>query len=346
MINRPEKSLKVFTGNANPELAKEIARRLGITTSHAVVSKFADGETQIILQESVRKQHVYLIQPTCPPVNENLMELILMISALKAASAKSVTVVIPYFGYARQDRRSDERSPISSKTVAHLLAEAGADHFVTVDLHAEQIEGFFSKPVDNLHASAVFMKDIKEKFSGQDIAIVSPDAGGVKRASKILKGLPDASLVVINKNRPSANQVEVMGIMGDVRGKTCIIVDDIVDTAGTLCKAAAALKENGAARVFAYITHPTLSGPAIKNIEASVIDELMVTDTVPLSAAAKNCSRIRVTSLAETLANAIHMIRYGKSLKALDQPQINNSIFSQPTAAIQNTAPSAQLKLA
>lgn len=346
MINRSDKSMMIFTGNANPKLAADIARRLGITPSPALVSKFADGETQIALQESVRKQHVYLIQPTSPPVNENLMELILMISALKAASAKSVTVVIPYFGYARQDRRSDERSPISSKTVADLLTTAGADHFVTVDLHAEQIEGFFSKPVDNLHATSVFLKDIKEKFKGQDLAIISPDAGGVKRVTKLLKGLPDASMVVINKNRPSANQVEVIGIMGDVRGKTCIIVDDIVDTAGTLCKAAEALKKNGAARVFAYITHPTLSGPAINNIEASVIDELVVTDTIPLSKAAQQCSRIRVTSLSELLANAIHTIRYGKSLKALEQPLINNSLFAVPAPATQNSSPTAQFKLA
>lgn len=324
-----EKKLMVFTGNANPELAREVARRLNISTSPAIVSKFADGETQISLQESVRKQHVYLIQPTSPPVNENLMELILMVSALKAASAKSVTVVIPYFGYARQDRRSDERSPISAKTVANLLTEAGADHFVTVDLHAEQIEGFFSKPVDNMHATSVFLADIKEKFKGQDIAIISPDAGGVKRASKLLKGLPDTTMVVINKSRPKANEVEVMGIMGEVRGKTCIIVDDIVDTAGTLCKAAAALKENGAAKVCAYITHPVLSGPAIKNLEASAIDELVVTDTIPLSEQAKQCSRIRVLSLAEPLAKAIHKIRYGESLK-LDQPS-NTGLFALST---------------
>lgn len=348
MINRnnAEKKMMIFTGNSNPKLAADIARRLGVTISPATVSKFADGETQIALQESVRKQHVYLIQPTCPPVNENLMELILMVSALKAASAKSVTVVIPYFGYARQDRRSDERSPISSKTVANLLTEAGADHFVTVDLHAEQIEGFFSKPVDNIHATSVFLKDIREKFNDHDIAIISPDAGGVKRAGKIVKGLPDASMVVINKNRPKANEVEVMGIMGDVRGKTCIIVDDIVDTAGTLCKAAEALKKNGAARVYAYITHPVLSGPAIKNIEASVIDELVVTDTIPLSAAAKRCPRVRVTSLSELLADAIHTIRYGKSLKALEQPLLNNSIFASASPVTTNIAPPAQLKYA
>lgn len=346
MINQAEKSLMIFTGNSNPKLAADIASRLGITPSHALVSKFADGETQIALQESVRKQHVYLIQPTSPPVNENLMELILMISGLKAASAKSVTVVIPYFGYARQDRRSDERSPISAKTVADLLTTAGADHFVTVDLHAEQIEGFFSKPVDNMHATSVFLKDIKEKFQGHDLAIISPDAGGVKRVSKLLKGLPDASMVVINKSRPKANEVEVMGIMGDVRGKTCIIVDDIVDTAGTLCKAAEALKKNGAAAVYAYITHPVLSGPAIKNIEASVIDELVVTDTIPLSAAAQQCKRIRVTSLSELLANAIHMIRYGKSLKALEQPLLTNSMFAVPAPETKSTAPLASLKCA
>lgn len=331
-----EKKLMIFTGNANPELAKEVANRLGIETSPATVSKFADGETQISLLESVRKQHVYLIQPTCPPVNENLMEAILMVSALKAASAKSVTVVMPYFGYARQDRRSDERSPISAKTVANLFTAAGADHFVTVDLHAEQIEGFFSKPVDNMHATPVFLNDIKEKFKDQDIAIISPDAGGVKRASKLLKGLPESTtMVVINKSRPKANEVEVMGIMGEVRGKTCIIVDDIVDTAGTLCKAAAALKANGAAKVFAYITHPVLSGPAIKNIEASVIDELVVADTIPLSAQANACSRIRVLSLAEILAQAIHKIRYGESLKA-DQPS-NRGLFAITLTA--NKAP-------
>lgn len=348
MINRttPEKKMMILAGNANPKLAADIARQLGIAPSPATVSKFADGETQIALQESVRNQHVYLVQPTCPPVNENLMELILMISALKAASAKSVTVVIPYFGYARQDRRCDDRSPISAKTVASLLTKAGADHFVTVDLHAEQIEGFFSKPVDNLHANPVFLKDIREKFDGHDIAIISPDAGGVKRASKLLKGLPNASLVVINKSRPKANEVEVMGIMGDVRGKTCIIVDDIIDTGGTLCKAAEALKQNGAARVYAYITHPVLSGPAIKNLEASVIDELVVTDTIPLSAAAQQCSRIRVTSLSELLADAIHRIRYGQSLKTLEQPLISNSIFATRTPAATNIAPQALPKYA
>ena len=342
-----EKKMMIFTGNANPELAADIARQLGIAPSPATVNKFADGEIQIALKESVRNQHVYLIQPTCPPVNENLMELLLMIAALKAASAKSITAVIPYFGYARQDRRADELSPISAKTVANLLAKAGADHFVTADIHAEQIEGFFSKPVDNINATSVFLKDIKEKFNGHDIAIVSPDAGGVKRVSKLLKGLPDASMVVINKNRPKANEVEVMGIMGDVHGKTCIIVDDIVDTAGTLCKAAAALKAKGATKVCAYITHPVLSGAAIKNLESSVIDELVATDTIPLSAEAKHCQRIRVISLSELLANAIHMNRCGESLK-IEQQLSRNGLFAVPATAhaTATIAPSAPVRKA
>jgi len=309
--------LMVFTGNANPELARTIARHLDIPMGIASVSEFSDGEISVEIGENVRGKDVFIIQPTCAPTNDNLMELLVTIDAAKRASANRVTAVIPYFGYARQDRRvRSQRVPITAKVVANMLESVGVDRVLTVDLHADQIQGFFECPVDNVYASPLLMGDIwKQKFP--DMIVVSPDVGGVVRARAIAKQLDDADLAIIDKRRPQANQAQVMNIIGEVEGKTCIIVDDMVDTAGTLCKAGDALKEHGAKGVFAYCTHPVLSGKAIENVENSTMDELVVTDTIPLSDEAAACTRIRQVSVAGLLAETIRRVHAEESVSSM-----------------------------
>jgi ribose-phosphate pyrophosphokinase len=309
--------LMVFTGNANPELSRAVARYLDIPLGLASVGTFSDGETSVEIGENVRGRDVFIIQPTCMPTNDNLMELLVMIDALKRSSADRVTAVIPYFGYARQDRRvRSQRVPISAKVVANMLSSVGVDRVLTVDLHADQIQGFFGCLVDNVYASPILMGDIwKQKHP--DMIVVSPDVGGVVRARAVAKQLDDADLAIIDKRRPQPNQAKVMNIIGEVDGKTCIIVDDMVDTAGTLCQAGAALKERGAKGVYAYCTHPVLSGKAIENVESSVLDALVVTDTIPLSAAAAQCKKIRQVSVAEMLAETIRRIHFEESVSSL-----------------------------
>ena len=309
--------LMVFTGNANPELAKKVVQHLDIPLGIAPVSEFSDGEISVEIGENVRGKDVFIIQPTCAPTNDNLMELMVMIDAIRRASSERVTAVIPYFGYARQDRRvRSQRVPITAKVVANMLTSVGVDRVLTIDLHADQIQGFFDCLVDNVYASPILMGDIwKQKYP--DMIVVSPDVGGVVRARAIAKQLDDADLAIIDKRRPQANQAQVMNIIGEVEGKTCIIVDDMVDTAGTLCKAADALKEHGAKGVFAYCTHPVLSGRAIENVENSAMDELVVTDTIPLSAEATACTRIRQVSVAGLLAETIRRIHSEESVSSL-----------------------------
>ena len=311
------RDLMVFTGNANPELARKVAQHLDIPLGIASVSRFSDGEISVEIGENVRGKDVFIIQPTCVPTNDNLMELMVMIDAIKRASSNRVTAVIPYFGYARQDRRvRSARVPITAKVVANMLGSVGIDRVLTVDLHADQIQGFFECPVDNVYASPILMGDIwKQKFP--DMIVVSPDVGGVVRARAIAKQLDDADLAIIDKRRPQANQAQVMNIIGEVEGKTCIIVDDMVDTAGTLCKAADALKDHGARGVFAYCTHPVLSGKAIENVENSTMDEMVVTDTIPLSEEAAACTRIRQVSVAGLLAETIRRVHAEESVSSL-----------------------------
>ena len=309
--------LMVFTGNANPELAKKIVQYLDIPLGIASVTEFSDGEISVEIGENVRGKDVFIIQPTCVPTNDNLMELMVMIDAVKRASSNRVTAVIPYYGYARQDRRvRSQRVPITAKVVANMLTSVGVDRVLTIDLHADQIQGFFECLVDNVYASPILMGDIwKQKYP--DMIVVSPDVGGVVRARAIAKQLDDADLAIIDKRRPQANQAQVMNIIGEVEGKTCIIVDDMVDTAGTLCKAADALKDHGAKGVYAYCTHPILSGKAIENVENSTMDELVVTDTIPLSAEAAACTRIRQVSIAGLLAETIRRIHAEESVSSL-----------------------------
>jgi ribose-phosphate pyrophosphokinase len=309
--------LMVFTGNANPELAKKIVQYLDMPLGNASVSEFSDGEISVEIGENVRGKDVFIVQPTCAPTNDNLMELMVMIDAIKRASSERVTAVIPYYGYARQDRRvRSQRVPITAKVVANMLTSVGVDRVLTIDLHADQIQGFFECLVDNVYASPILMGDIwKQKYP--DMIVVSPDVGGVVRARAIAKQLDDADLAIIDKRRPQANQAQVMNIIGEVEGKTCIIVDDMVDTAGTLCKAADALKDRGAKGVFAYCTHPVLSGKAIENVQNSTMDELVVTDTIPLSAEAAACTRIRQVSVAGLLAETIRRIHSEESVSSL-----------------------------
>jgi ribose-phosphate pyrophosphokinase len=308
----------VFSGNANRALAKNIARELGVPLGKAQVGRFSDGEVQIEIEENVRRQEVYVIQSTCAPAADNFMELLALVDALKRASATSVTAVIPYFGYARQDRRQrSARVPITAKVVARMIGAVGTDRVLTVDLHADQIQGFFDVPVDNVYASPVLLADIWRSHGTDNLIVVSPDVGGVVRARAIAKRLDDADLAIIDKRRPRANEATVMNIIGDVRGKTCVLVDDIVDTAGTLCAAAAALKDNGAKRVLAYCTHPVLSGAAIDNIDRSLLDELVVTDTIPLNEAARACKRIRQLGVAELLAETMRRMSFGQSVSSL-----------------------------
>jgi ribose-phosphate pyrophosphokinase len=310
--------LLVFTGNANRPLAEAVCKELGIRLGKAQVGTFSDGDVQVEIEENVRRQEVFVIQPTCAPSAENLVELLVLIDALKRASVSSVTAVVPYFGYARQDRRPrSARVPITAKVAAQMFSTVHTDRVLTVDLHADQIQGFFDIPVDNVYASPLLLADIWRAYGTDNLIVVSPDVGGVVRARAIAKRLDDADLAIIDKRRPKANVATVMNIIGDVSGKICVLVDDIVDTAGTLCAAAAALKENGAVKVVAYSTHPVLSGSAIDNITRSQLDELVVTDTIPLSQAARGCSKIRQLSVAELLAETIRRIAFGESVSSL-----------------------------
>ena len=309
-------NLMVFTGNANPELASAIARHIGVPLGHASISKFSDGEVSVELNENVRGKDVFIIQPTCAPTNDSIMELLLTADALHRASANRITAVVPYYGYARQDRRvRSARVAISAKVVADMISAVGVNRVLTVDLHAEQIQGFFSIPVDNVYGSPVLTEDI-ERQRYENLTVVSPDVGGVVRARAVAKQL-NVDLAIIDKRRPTANDAQVMNIIGDVESRSCLIVDDMVDTAGTLCKAAEALKDHGAQRVMAYATHPILSGPAIENIEGSALDSLVVTDTIPLSDAAKNCGRIRQLSMAKLLAESIRRVSNEESISAM-----------------------------
>lgn len=310
-------NMMVFTGNANPDLARKVVEHLHLPMGDMTVGKFNDGEVFVEVNENVRGADVFLIQSTCAPTNDNIMELIVMADAMRRASAGRITAVVPYFGYARQDRRvRSQRVPISAKVVADMMSGVGINRVLTVDLHAEQIQGFFDVPVDNVYGSPVLLDDIsRQQYDNQ--MVVSPDIGGVVRARAVAKQLNDADLAIIDKRRPQAGVAQVMHIIGEVEGKTCLLVDDMVDTAGTLCKAATALKENGAAKVVAYCTHPVLSGPAIDNINASELDELVVTDTVPLSEAAQQCTKIRQLTLANLLAESIRRVSNEESISAL-----------------------------
>lgn len=310
-------AMMVFSGNANLELSEGIVKKLNMRLGMATVGRFSDGEIAVEIQENVRGRDVFVIQPTCSPTNENLMELLVMIDALKRASASRITAVIPYYGYARQDRRTrSARVPITAKLVARMLEQAGANRLLTVDLHADQIQGFFDIPVDNVYSSPILLGDVwRQKY--HKLIVVSPDVGGVVRARALAKRLDDADLAIIDKRRPKANVSEVMHIIGDVEGRTCVLVDDLVDTAGTLCHAASALKRHGALRVVAYCTHAVLSGSAIKNINTSELDELVVTDTIPLSEGGAKSAKIRQLSVAEMLAETIRRIAAGESVSSL-----------------------------
>ena len=317
-MKKEDGNLLIFSGNANRPLAQAVCRELGVRPGKALVSTFSDGEVQVEIEENVRRQDVFVVQSTCAPTAENLMEVLALIDALKRASASSVTAVVPYFGYARQDRRMrSSRVPITAKLAARMFTAAGADGLLTVDLHADQIQGFFDIPLDNVYASPLLLADIWRAHGTDNMVVVSPDVGGVVRARAIAKRLDDADLAIIDKRRPKANVATVMNIIGDVAGKTCVLVDDIVDTAGTLCAAAAALKAQGATKVVAYCTHPVLSGAAIDNVTGSQLDELVVTDTIPLSEAARACGRIRQLSVAELLAETIRRIAGGESVSSL-----------------------------
>lgn len=310
-------SMAVFSGNANQPLAYDITRHLNLPLGRASVGRFSDGEITVELMDNVRGRDVFIVQPTSPPANDNLMELLVMVDACRRASAGRITAVMPYFGYSRQDRRPRaQRSAITAKLVANMIMRAGVDRLLTVDLHADQIQGFFDIPVDNVYSSPVLLGDAwKQKY--EDIVVVSPDVGGVVRARALAKRLDDADLAIIDKRRPRANVSEVMNIIGEVSGKSCVLIDDLIDTAGTLCHAATALKEAGAKRVVAYITHAVLSGPAIERVSKSDLDELVVTDTIPLRPAAKECPKIRQLSVAGLLAETMRRIRDEESVSSL-----------------------------
>jgi ribose-phosphate pyrophosphokinase len=309
--------MMVFSGNANRELSTEIAGYLNVPLGKAVVDQFSDGEVMTEIQENVRGRDVFVVQPTSAPTNDNLMELAVMVDALRWASAGRITAVIPYFGYARQDRRPrSARVPITARLAAKMIGMAGADRVLTVDLHADQIQGFFDIPVDNVYASPILLGDIwRQKHP--DLMVVSPDVGGVVRARALAKRLDDADLAIIDKRRPQPNEAKVMHIIGEVENRSCVIIDDLVDTAGTLCQAAKALKEHGAAKVLAYCTHPVLSGPAVDNINRSELDELVVTNSIPLLPEAHACSRIRQLSIAEMLAETMRRISNEESVSSL-----------------------------
>ena len=309
-------SLMVFTGNANPKLAGDVARHLNVPLGRANVGRFSDGEVMVEILENVRGKDVFVLQSTCAPTNDNLMEVMVMVDALKRASAGRITAAMPYFGYARQDRRPrSARVAITAKVVADMLSTAGVNRLLTMDLHSDQIQGFFDIPVDNVYASPILLSDVwKNNYA--DLIVVSPDVGGVVRARALAKQM-DADLAIIDKRRPKPNVAKVMNIIGDVVGRTCLIMDDMVDTANTLCEAANALKDKGAKRVIAYCTHPVLSGPAIERISTSALDELVVTDTIPLREEAKNCKRIRQLSVAELLAETVRRINAEESVSSL-----------------------------
>jgi ribose-phosphate pyrophosphokinase len=313
----PASQLMVFSGNANPGLSAEIVSHLSLPLGKAVVGQFSDGEVMAEIQENVRGRDVFVVQPTCAPTNDNLMELLVMIDALRWASAKRITAVVPYFGYARQDRRPrSARVPITARLVAKMISKSGADRVLTVDLHADQIQGFFDIPVDNVYASPILLGDIwRQKHD--DLMVVSPDFGGVVRARALAKRLDDADLAIIDKRRPRANEAQVMNIIGDVEGRSCVLVDDLVDTAGTLCRAAEALKDHGANKVVAYCTHPVLSGPAVDNLSGSVLDELVVTNTIPLTEQARACGKIRQLSIGELLAETMRRVSNEESVSSL-----------------------------
>ena len=310
-------SMMVFSGNANLALSDGIVKKLNIRLGLATVGRFSDGEIAVEIEENVRGKDVFIIQPTCSPTNENLMELLVMTDALKRASASRITSVLPYYGYARQDRRSrSARVPISAKLVAKMIEQAGANRVLTVDFHADQIQGFFDIPVDNVYSSPILLGDVwRQQY--KDLIVVSPDVGGVVRARALAKRLDDADLAIIDKRRPKANVSEIMHIIGDVDGRTCVLIDDLVDTAGTLCHAAAALKKHGAIKVVAYCTHAVLSGSAMKNLNSSELDELVVTDTIPLNQDAVDSGKIRQLSVAEMLAETIRRIAVGESVSSL-----------------------------
>ena len=314
----------VFTGNANPALAAEVAQHLGIALGAATVGRFSDGEVTVEINQNVRARDVFVVQSTCAPTNENLMELIIMVDALRRASAERICAVIPYFGYARQDRRPrSTRVPISAKVVADMLQAVGVDRVLTMDLHADQIQGFFDIPVDNIYASPILLSDVRSK-KYQDLIVVSPDVGGVVRARALAKQL-DTDLAIIDKRRPRANVSEVMHVIGEIEGRNCVVMDDMIDTAGTLVKAAEVLKERGAKKVYAYCTHPIFSGPAIERIAQGVgLDEVVVTNTIPLTAAAQACKKIRPLSVAPLIAETIQRIASGESVMSLfsDQNQL------------------------
>jgi ribose-phosphate pyrophosphokinase len=324
IMSTPLSDFMVFTGNANPSLAAEIAENLGIELGAATVGRFSDGEVTVELHQNVRARDVFVVQPTCAPTNENLMELLIMVDALKRASAERISAVIPYFGYARQDRRPrSTRVPISAKVVANLLQTVGVARILTMDLHADQIQGFFDIPVDNIYASPVLLGDLRQK-GFEDLIVVSPDVGGVVRARALAKQL-GCDLAIIDKRRPRANVSEVMHVIGEIEGRNCVIMDDMIDTAGTLVKAAEVLKERGAKKVYAYCTHPIFSGPAIERInQGSALDEVVITNTIPLTMSAAQSPKIRQLSVAALIAETIQRIAKGESVMSLfsDQEQL------------------------
>ena len=314
----------LFTGNANPALAQEIASKLSIELGRASVGRFSDGEVDVEINQNVRARDMFIVQPTCAPTNENLMELCIMVDALKRASARRITAVIPYFGYARQDRRPrSRRVPISAKVVANMLEAVGVERLLTMDLHADQIQGFFNIPVDNIYASPVLLSDLKSK-NYQNLVVVSPDVGGVVRARALAKQL-GCELAIIDKRRPRANVSEVMHVIGEIEGRNCVIMDDMIDTAGTLVKAAEVLKERGVLKVYAYCTHPVFSGPAVERIKASQMDEVVITNTIPLNEAGRACAKVRQLSVASLFAETIRRISDGESVTSLFSEQ-NQSV--------------------
>jgi len=312
------KNFDIFTGSANPELASEVSKILGIDISQADIGQFSDGEIKVQIEDNVRGHDTFIIQSTCAPTNKNVMEIMLIADALKRSSASKVTAIVPYYGYARQDRRvRSARVPISAKVVADMFASVGIDRVLTIDLHSETIQGFFDMPADNVYATKLMVDHIKDNNERKEVVVVSPDVGGVVRSRALAKLLDDTDLAIIDKRRAVANQSEVMNIIGDIDGKVCIVPDDLIDTAGTLCNAADALKEKGAKAVKAYITHPVLSGPAIERLNNSSIDELVVTNSIPLNKEAQKCSKIRVISLASTIAECIKRLSNEQSLSEM-----------------------------
>ena len=317
-MNKIDKGLDIFTGTANPEFATEVSEILGIKISKADVGYFSDGELKVEIEENVRGHDTFIIQSTCSPTNKNVMEIMLIADALKRSSASRITAVVPYYGYARQDRRvRSARVPISAKVVADMFASVGIDRVLTIDLHSETIQGFFDMPADNVYATKFMVDDIKDNNDRNEVVVVSPDVGGVVRSRALAKLLDDTDLAIIDKRRAVANESEVMNIIGEVEGKVCIVPDDIIDTAGTLCNAAKALKDKGAKAVKAYITHPVLSGPAIERLNKSEIDELIVTNSIPLNKDAKKCSKIRVISIANIIAECITRLSNEESLSEM-----------------------------